>query len=156
MGGNGGGGERGTCEDDGSWSDGGGNKCSWYNTESKCSAHGHYGANDACCLCGGGHAVYSTCKDLPGWKDNAGDACSWYSAGEHCGLHGHKYENEGHTANTACCVCGGGQGQCQDDTTWTDSHGDGCAWYNSAHRCGLARKYNKNGVDATQKCCRCK
>ena len=31
-----------------------------------------------------------------------------YGSDDNCELHGSEYEYAGHTANTACCVCGGG------------------------------------------------
>merc|ERR1719329_341833 len=51
--------------------------------------------------------------DVPGWHSSSGEAydCAWYAASDvpvRCESLGSAYENDGHTANTACCVCGGG------------------------------------------------
>uniref|UniRef100_A0A7S2LR02 Uncharacterized protein n=1 Tax=Leptocylindrus danicus TaxID=163516 RepID=A0A7S2LR02_9STRA len=59
------------------------------------------------------------CFDVPGWKDTDGDGCKWYATAvgvddyyddkaERCDLYGSCCETEGHTAETACCACGGG------------------------------------------------
>merc|ERR1719276_230873 len=49
--------------------------------------------------------------DVLGWHDSDGDDCAWYAGSEdnnECEGWGSCCENDGHTANTACCVCGGG------------------------------------------------
>jgi hypothetical protein len=51
------------------------------------------------------------CKDVPeGWYDSDGPTydCEWYSVGSRCRQYGNGYENNGATANKACCACGGG------------------------------------------------
>ena len=52
------------------------------------------------------------CTDSPlGWYDIDGDEfdCEYYAVGNHCEDYGDNYENDGATANQACCVCGGGK-----------------------------------------------
>jgi len=66
-------------------------------------------ANDACCACGGG--FFEGCIDSPvGWYDVDGPNfdCNWYASKDNCEIYGDDHENEGMTANEACCVCGGG------------------------------------------------
>jgi len=46
-------------------------------------------------------------KDLD-WADSTDDNCARYVANEWCERYGDGYENDGYTANTACCGCGGG------------------------------------------------
>jgi len=57
----------------------------------------------------------SNCADITisgqPWHDSDGPHyhCSWYAANAaHCKQHGNSYENNGYTANKACCACGGG------------------------------------------------
>lgn len=52
-----------------------------------------------------------SCVDSPAdWYDADGEFynCEWYANGDNCGMYGDMYENDGYTANEACCVCGGG------------------------------------------------
>lgn len=62
-----------------------------------------------------------TCYDVPGWHDDGGIKwdCEWYGGDvglddyyadgdTRCSLWGSCCEFAGHTANTACCACGGG------------------------------------------------
>lgn len=51
------------------------------------------------------------CFDNPiGWHDKGGPDydCTWYSNGTNCEDYGSVFENQGKTADEACCVCGGG------------------------------------------------
>ena len=51
------------------------------------------------------------CIDDPvGWYDIDGPTydCVWYKEGNNCEVHGDNYKRLEHTANTACCACGGG------------------------------------------------
>merc|ERR1711862_564027 len=51
------------------------------------------------------------CWDNPlGWYDAEGEeySCAWYAEDDRCEQYGDGYENDGYTANEACCVCGGG------------------------------------------------
>ena len=51
------------------------------------------------------------CIDDPvGWYDIDGPLydCVWYKEGNNCEVHGDNYKRLEHTANTACCACGGG------------------------------------------------
>ncbi len=51
-----------------------------------------------------------SCDEVEGWYDIDGPQfnCAWYAAADACAGLGDDYENEGYTANTACCACGGG------------------------------------------------
>ena len=50
-----------------------------------------------------------TCTDITGWADSGGDTCANYELnGNWCVWYGDGFANGGHTANTACCACGGG------------------------------------------------
>jgi hypothetical protein len=50
------------------------------------------------------------CLDVAGWYDADGPEfdCTWYAQDDNCELFGSGLENDGYTANEACCVCGGG------------------------------------------------
>lgn len=50
------------------------------------------------------------CTDSPvGWQDSYGDGCDWYEPEGACESYGDSWaNNDGITANMACCVCGGG------------------------------------------------
>mmetsp|Transcript_8807 Transcript_8807/g.13028 ORF Transcript_8807/g.13028 Transcript_8807/m.13028 type:complete len:440 (+) Transcript_8807:92-1411(+) len=68
------------------------------------------------------------CRDVPGWHDADGPrgGCAWYAdpVGDddeyyseedtRCDRFGTSFENNGFTARTACCVCGGGYKLGQD------------------------------------------
>ena len=54
----------------------------------------------------------SSCEDNKGsggttWHDSQGESynCDWYSEGDNCETYGDQYENDGYTANQACCAC---------------------------------------------------
>ncbi len=51
------------------------------------------------------------CQDFPPmWHDSEGSKfdCDWYSDKLNCSFYGNDFQNARHTANTACCTCGGG------------------------------------------------
>ena len=62
----------------------------------------------------------TACYDVTGWVDSQGDDCNWYDQTttnvdpshqqeqSFCELYGLEFKSRGHTAITACCVCGGG------------------------------------------------
>lgn len=53
----------------------------------------------------------TNCQDNPlGWHDADGSQynCVWYAQGTNCETYGDGFENDGKTANEACCACGGG------------------------------------------------
>eukprot|EP00816_Leptocylindrus_hargravesii_P007482 CAMPEP_0196810058 /NCGR_PEP_ID=MMETSP1362-20130617/9897_1 /TAXON_ID=163516 /ORGANISM="Leptocylindrus danicus, Strain CCMP1856" /LENGTH=1085 /DNA_ID=CAMNT_0042184921 /DNA_START=84 /DNA_END=3341 /DNA_ORIENTATION=- len=75
-----------------------------------------------------------TCFDLANWTDINGDSCSWYTeeGSNRCELFGNEFENGGHTANSACCDCGGSPSNstvCIDDEHYEDPSGFTCADY---------------------------
>ena len=108
------------------------NRCKdWGNC---CKKDGHT-AVTACCVCGGGVTVETNptksptkkptqtptkspiqtptiepiCSNVPNWKDSDGDGCNWYTNNDPgCKDYGDCCKNQGYTANTACCFCGGG------------------------------------------------
>jgi hypothetical protein len=96
------------------WMDSDGDGCEVYD-ENICAIYGNddnlrddvYGlvANDVCCICGGG--ISSDCEDVSDWTDSGGDGCSWYEQNPmyRCSMYGSSFENNGYTANEACCVC---------------------------------------------------
>jgi len=116
-----------SCE----WYASGSNYCANYGDD-----YANFGttANEACCVCGGGSRGNSPTKTTPSpsesistppsasptevctdspedWHDVNGTDfnCDWYSGGVYrCYYFGDEYENDGKTANQACCVCGGG------------------------------------------------
>ena len=118
-----------------------------------------------------------TCTDVQGWKDSVGDDCSWYNTTETCQSFGIGYYNDGNTALTACCSCGGGSHYADtcldvtmdDGTPWTDSDGDGCNWYSKMEvgdddvyyddgdtRCSYyGNEYENFGYTASTACCAC-
>ena len=122
------------------WADSEGYTCAKYIEEDGwCSAYGDDYENDgltadeACCVCGGG--TVPNCYDLTAngmhWTDSQGYTCIDYSDdNSRCDAFGHMYENDGMTANVACCPCGGG---CIDKRSngndWVDSLGNTCFDY---------------------------
>ncbi len=112
--------------------------CEWYDLSNSCEWYGDnfaddYGitANIACCACGGGstgsiptpvnpptpapsptHVNGDVCSNSPpGWYDSGGSTydCEWYAQSNKCEWFGDDYaDDNGITANIACCACGGG------------------------------------------------
>jgi hypothetical protein len=97
------------------WNDSEGDGCEFYDSEFQCTSYGssyrdavyNFVANDVCCTCGGGAS--SECEDESGWTDAAGDGCAWYAEDPfyRCSVFGTSFENNGFTANEACCACDG-------------------------------------------------
>jgi len=97
----------------------------------------------------GGNAEHRDCTDLQGWADTEGDGCGSYAEQGWCNADGTPgtgwdgewgnfvdFFSQGHSALTACCVCGGGnrnsgaaRNACSDVPSWKDPDGDGCAEY---------------------------
>jgi hypothetical protein len=143
--------------DDTTWTDTGGDYCSWYYSNAdSCGSYGD-GAYDACCACGGGSSGSSTdstdmCMDDYSWIDDGGDDCDWYySNSGSCGSYGVG-------AYDACCACDGGMGggdwtytgECYDDMGWYDNDGDDCSYYSTyPESCG------DYGAGAYDSCCAC-
>lgn len=117
--------------------------------------------------------VLSECEDLL-WFDNYGDDCSWYSSTYLCEKYGDLWPNDqGLTADDACCLCGGGNrptlapsmspsaskpinDSCQD-LDFVDAWGDGCARYEETNACkSYGNEYaNDQGLTANMACCIC-
>jgi len=112
------------CYDFPLWLDSTKDGCDWYD-ETKCALYGNsytdeynVGANQACCICGGGADYVSQsddpnaepeCSDDPfGWRNDNGDDCKWYEEDDNCADYGDYVGIDGLTANDACCACGGG------------------------------------------------
>ena len=184
--------------------------CAWYAQGNNCAAYGDSYANNgitanmACCACGGGvpdgppataaptvsptlsPTPPPTCGDEPNWHDSDGVTfnCEWYAQKTNCAVYGDNYENNGKTANAACCVCGGGLGnpspsaaptvtttaepsasptaaatQCTDAPEgWYDIDGPyyDCEWYSIGSYCEFyGDGYANNGVTANMACCAC-
>uniref|UniRef100_A0A7S2KPR4 Uncharacterized protein n=1 Tax=Leptocylindrus danicus TaxID=163516 RepID=A0A7S2KPR4_9STRA len=128
-------------------------RCDYFGS---CCANGATGAianltaNKACCACGGG--IPTLCNDVGEWVDSLGRDCDWYSEngdddslgddGTRCRDNDEYYANDGYTASTACCACGGGVvGTCADYEGWETADGYGCKWY------GLGPIRNNGGQD---------
>lgn len=93
-----------------------------------------------------------------GWTDSGGDGCDWYSTGWRCFVSDLYADENGVSANEACCECGGGaSANCVDDTEWVDSTGDGCDWYaEGVLRCQLfGGGFENDGLTAQDACCVC-
>ena len=52
-----------------------------------------------------GACVDPVCEDIP-WVDSMGNECETYEG--RCETQGDDFFSNGHTANSACCICGGG------------------------------------------------
>lgn len=110
-----------------------------------------------CCACGGGEWVPVVPVDQPvcansngDFLDTTGDDCGWYERyPETCG----GFNTEDFDSNSMCCVCGGGEMECNDLSDTVDKAGDGCSWY-AEHRvaCG---NYDDDDFNAKEMCCSC-
>ncbi len=125
-----------------------------------------------------GSAALCTDYRLPSglsWTDKWGDDCLWYlyepdpdAACKTCG--GTDSYSQGHTAQTACCVCGGGiesNGCTNLDPTpgiaWTDSNGYTCFTYSGSFGSLVCDLYGdmpsddipSDGLTANTACCGC-
>jgi len=93
--------------------DGDGCDSTYYNSAQRCSVFGNdfadarYGltASQVCCSCGGGSVLNECVND--DWVDSFGDGCEWYEVDDRCSLYGNSFENDGQTAQDACCECQG-------------------------------------------------
>lgn len=105
---------------------------------------------------------YFGCHNFEKFQDRDEHGCKWYrreAEVDRCEEFGDKRANEnGDTANVACCVCGGG---CKDDEEWHEAGGEqfDCAWYstNPERKCLYFGHRNANkGKTANDACCLCK
>jgi len=97
------------------WVDSEGDGCDsiYYSTSLGCGVFGssfadaRYGltASEVCCSCGGGNVSNECVND--DWVDSYGDGCDWYEVDDRCSLYGNSFENDGQTAQDACCACQG-------------------------------------------------
>jgi hypothetical protein len=53
-------------------------------------------------------APVADCEDFPNWKDADGNGCDIYEDERCCAKFGKSENEEGISADEACCVCGGG------------------------------------------------
>jgi len=119
----------------------------------------------------------TTCEDLPQWKDAYNDDCKWYAENDPtCNLATCCADEDGITAASACCSCGGGStgsgssgqnppvntapisGTCTDMAGWTDQEGFDCSWYEqfSPDSCNQWGSCCANGgYTANEACCIC-
>jgi hypothetical protein len=102
------------------------------------------------------------CMDYPAdWTDSDGDGCAFYDSEFQCMAFGSSYRDAVYNlvANDVCCTCGGGaSSNCVDEAGWTDSDGDGCAWYaeDPLTRCSVFGSCcENNGFTASEACCVC-
>ena len=95
--------------------------------------------------------------DKKPWKDSGGDGCAAYKSNFwSCDARG--YDKDGHSAKTACCHCGGGQGggtKCTDKQGWVDSLGDDCATYERYNWCPQYEDFGRQEVMPKEACCVC-
>ncbi len=134
------------------------------------------------------------CVDDTDWKDKTGDNCEEYrkhrrdlDVGEYdgyywCEVYGY-LENNGKSARTACCICGGGMhlsaypstspapslitvspqptvSECEDEDEyeWYDYEGSPCSWYNLHPKwCDTVGDHEENllGKSPQEACCVC-
>jgi hypothetical protein len=160
-----------TCSDVIDWHDSDGDcyDCYYYEDNNECATHGDdflnqgHTANTGCCFCGGG--LYTTCSDVIDWHDSAGVDfdCKYYKDHNECATHGDDWANQGHTANTACCFCGGGSTgttytTCSDVIDWHDSAGVDfdCKYYKDGNECAThGDDWANQGHTANTACCFC-
>ena len=163
-------------------------------------------AAEACCVCGGGIPEYSLCNNVLSstvdgesypWVDSQGNGCDWYGelhtfgdpndniddddeydTDSRCFTLGENFENQGYTAGTACCTCGGGvHGVCKNYEGWKsiDSGDTGsltydCGWFEQTAEDEDPEKYddgetrcmnlgwniyNGENVTSDEACCVC-
>jgi hypothetical protein len=63
------------------------------------------------------------CHNILRWVDSDGDGCDSYARNNWCSRYGNGYFNNHHTANTACCACGGGYCWVTENYTYPPSGG---------------------------------
>lgn len=92
------------------------------------------------------------------WTDSSGDGCEWYTSNWRCFMGIFYADENGITAQDACCECdGGAAGNCEDEPGWVDSLGDGCDWYEENDACDLyGDSFENDGLTASEACCACK
>ncbi len=132
-------------------------------------------ANEVCCACGGGTQRCHEFIDI--WTDSHPDTsydCNDYDSYNRCAADGSGFISLGHSADTQCCVCGGGysfendnvitnvsQHLCIDEKDWVGG-GLLCTHFNDdrgapdVELC-LARGHvlSIHGVNASDACCDC-
>ncbi|KAL3908473.1 MAG: hypothetical protein SGILL_008465, partial [Bacillariaceae sp.] len=106
--------------------------------------------------------------------------CDWYAQDQNCAAFGIDYDEDGVTANEACCACGGGArfeeqndneeeeqeqedeeeggDSCTDMPDWVfyvDGWGYTCDWYAQFENCQDHGLDETNGVTAIEACCAC-
>jgi len=100
-------------------------------------------------------------KDHPaGWKDSFDKSCDWYASHPDRCINTHLRAKGGHSASTACVVCGGGvymNDKFDYPSGWVDSVGDGCDWYGEhAYKCSVyGYGYSNAGYNAQEACVVC-
>jgi len=161
--------------------------CEWFD-ESRCEEFGESTilikedenvlpryANEICCICGGGTRQCHEFNDH--WMDSHPDEpfnCDQYDSEERCAADGSGFISLGHTANTQCCVCGGGyifrndnvvvnaaNKSCLDETNW-HSIDLACSSFVDAFGAPDVEQCLKyghirspQGVNASEGCCDC-
>ena len=131
--------------------------------------------SDATNGCGGFGS--GLCSDYNGWVDEYGVGCDWYEDNEDpgCPNDGPFFPNEdGITANNACCYCSGGNvecitcynttdDECTNDAEWTaivDNDTISCDWFERNDIPGCSNTYFQfltmdNVSDPRESCCYC-
>jgi len=132
-------------------------------------------ANDVCCICGGGT---KGCHEFNSdWTDSHPEEsfnCNDYDANGRCDADGNGLISFGHSANTQCCVCGGGytlendnvvlnasNEVCINEKDWS-ADGYTCAFFvddlgaPDVEQClAFGHITSNRGVNASNGCCDC-
>jgi len=169
------------CIDDPAFLDSAGYNCSEWNDEFGCaSAAGVLGFSmgysdldqlELMNKCKKSCRVCNPCQDMTlydgsPWKNSNSETCNDYEEKSLCPEYGNMVSDHGYSANTACCVCGGGHAQvCIDQTQpdgspWEDVGGalggDTCDDYKDSGWCSVyGDKMGNHGATANQACCAC-
>jgi len=146
-------------------------------------------AHDACCYCKKNEvstpSLQDTCKDFSFWEDEEGRDCDYYEMQDDfrsCRRRLNDIDENGISANDACCYCGGGMNystanpsisfnpsgiyapsslpsinptDCYDYFGWLDVNGEGCDDYNMVRCLNQGQDQNVDGINAIEACCQC-
>ena len=141
-----------SCTDVPGWTDSYGDGCAWYVDAdgSNCALYGETGgtngqtANDACCVCGGGQTGSPPTTNAPVKPPTKAPT---------------KSPTEAPVIFPTSPPADSPVSSCTDVPGWTDSAGDGCAWYVDADGTNCAEYgggyAGTNGQTANDACCVC-
>ncbi len=104
------------------------------------------------------------CYNMSGFQDSYGDTCNDYIRNRNSWCpRAHEWTNSRtrYHARQACCTCGGGCVDKENDNAafygakWHDKYGNGCEYYNSNWRCSFADAFASTQGNAKDFCCMC-